>query len=383
MAETGPSEQISNTLRQFIKCGKEEALEAAMASNDNWKRICGPEYHRVITDITGAVAKSHTDQMKKVYEFLLPYMKGNFMPQRVVAASVLAEFVNHTKLLPPQDKKFLHLLVNSLLASLADPAIKLQALIGLANIVSADREDANMYASTVLDALLCSIDDSNETIAMEAMNGLSKLFAIVEESRMSPILVNICHRIRPAFEKDNDQIRAASFTLFGSLYRFGSGSAGDAFYEMIHNNLPALVLHMEDDSPLVKTACRGALASLAPLYRSDPVTEILVELSPDRQIQYAEFLNDLSIALIPSFPDRVNYYVMTCVDYFRSNWNSIKSNAAAFTGFVLGNMTPESYRKVTNLNPGLVTRALVNLLHDKSPQVRKTCAQAMSLLHNI
>jgi len=301
----------------------------------------------------------------------------------VVAASVMAEFVNHCKLLSGEDKKFLHQLINSLMASLADPAIKLQAIIGLANIVSADREDANMYASTVLDALLSSIDDPNETIAMEAMNGLSKIFAIVEESRMSPILVNICHRIRPAFDKENEQIRAASFTLFGSLYRFGTGYAGDAFYEQIHNNLPSLVLHMEDDSTLVKNACKGALANLAPLFRSESVTELLAELSPDRMVQYAEFLNDLSLVLIPSFPERINYYVMTCVDYFKSNWNSIKSNAAAFIGFLLGNLTPENSKKINNLNPGLVSRALVNMLKDKSPQVRKTTAQAMSLLHSL
>jgi hypothetical protein len=68
---------------------------------------------------------------------------------------------------------------------------------------------------------------------------------------MSPILVNICHRIRPAFDKPNDEIRAASFTLFGSLYRFGEGSARDPFYEQIHNNLPSLVLHINDENATV------------------------------------------------------------------------------------------------------------------------------------
>lgn len=48
---------------------------------------------------------------------------------------------------------------------------------------------------------MSSIDDTNEVIALEAMNGLSKVFKIVEESRISPILVNICHRIKPAFDK--------------------------------------------------------------------------------------------------------------------------------------------------------------------------------------
>ncbi len=70
-----------------------------MSSNDNWKRITGPEYHRVLSDIAAAVAKTHPDEMKKIYDYLLPYMKGNFPPQRVVAATILAEFVNHCKVM--------------------------------------------------------------------------------------------------------------------------------------------------------------------------------------------------------------------------------------------------------------------------------------------
>jgi hypothetical protein len=71
---------------------------------------------------------------------------------------------------------------------------------------------------------------------------------------------------------------------------------------------------------------------------------------------------------------------MTCVDpYFKSSWNVIKSNAAAFVGFILGNLSPEK-RKLTTLNPALVSKAIIALLKEKSPQVRKAAADAMSLL---
>ena len=46
---------------------------------------------------------------------------------------------------------------------------------------------------------------------MEAMNGLARIFELVDEANVAPVLVNICHRIRPAFEKKSDEIRAASF----------------------------------------------------------------------------------------------------------------------------------------------------------------------------
>jgi hypothetical protein len=65
--------------------------------------------------------------------------------------------------------------------------------------------------------------------------------------------VNICHRIRPAFEKNQEIIRAASFQLFGSLHRFGNDPSGAVvFYEQIHNNLPSLMLHISDVSENVR-----------------------------------------------------------------------------------------------------------------------------------
>jgi len=75
----------------------------------------------------------------------------------------------------------------------------------------------------------------------------------------------------------------------------------------------------------------------------------------------------------------MNYYVMTCVEYYRSNWNSIKANAAAFTGNLLGNL-PVEKRKASNLNPALVSKALIELLKERAPEVRKIAAESMSLL---
>jgi hypothetical protein len=128
-------------------------------------------------------------------------------------------------------------------------------------------------------------------------------------------------------------------------------------------------------------------------------------LDPAKHIEYGEFLNELSKRLVRkkkknwislfflyclserscsfkqilSYPDRINYLVKNAVEYFKSPWNTLKANAAAFTGYLMGNATPEARKFI---NPGLVSTALIALLKDKSPQVRKQCAEAMSLLHN-
>jgi len=333
-----------------------------------------PDYHIAVTSIAAAVAKSHKKQMKPIYDFLSTFVKGNFVGQKIVAATVLAEFINHCK----HDSNLLQELIYKLLSSLVDPTIKLQCLKGLGNIVSVGIEEANKYAPTVLDALMSSIDEINEVNAMQAMNGLAKIFELIEEPRMAPVLVNICNRIRPAFDKENEEIRAASFNLFGSLFRFGSGSAKDAFYEQLHNNLPSVILHLNDDAESVRNSCRTALNSLAFLYRSEEVQNLFSTPFTD----YHEFLNDLSQTLINSYPERLNYYIMTSInEYFKSPWNSIKANAAIFVGFMMGNLL-EDKRKTANLNPGLISKAFIALLKERDPKVRKACADAMSLMHN-
>jgi len=301
-------------------------------------------------------------------------LKGNYVGQRVVVATVFAEFINHCK-----DQVLLQKIVNCILTSLVDPSIKLQSLIGLGNITAVGSEEANKYAPTILDALMSSIDDQNEELAMEAMNGLSKVFSIVEESRMAPIIINLCGRIKPAFEKENNEIRAAAFRLFGALSRFGDGIAREAFYEQIHNNLPSLVLHSSDDSEEVSKACKHSIKQLSHLYKYDPLKELLDTLDEDSPLDFNEFVNELSKILQVAYPEKINTYVMTSVAYFKSNWDTIKANAASFVGYLLTNLSIEK-RSTSNLNPGLVTKSMILLLKEKSPVVRKTTAEALGLL---
>lgn len=252
----------------------------------------------------------------------------------------------------------------------------------MGNITGVGLDLANKYAPTVLDCLMTSIDDQRDEIALEAMDGLSKVFDIVQDSRIAPILINTCHRIKPAFDKGNAEIRASAIRLFGCLSRFGNSQLTcDPFFEMIHEVLPALILHIQDTDKEVGKSSKGALQNIAKLFRSEDMTELMLEprMSPANQMEYGEFLNDLAKLLIQYYPDRLNYYVMTCVSYFKSPWDEIKANAANFAGYMLGNLSLDA-RRQTSLNPGLVTRALILLFQEKSPEVRKAAADAISLL---
>lgn len=174
---------------------------------------------------------------------------------------------------------------------------------------------------------------------------------------------------------------AAAFNLFGTLWHFGQRSAKEIFYNQIHANLPLLLLHCNDEAEPVRASCKRALRSLGPLMRAPALAELFAgpNLDPQRSLRYTHFLDETSKLMVAAYPDRMNYLVMQGVAAFKSTWTWQRANAAHLVGFLLGNL-PADARKQSTLNPGLVAAALISLLQDKAPSVRKAAAETMALL---
>ena len=75
---------------------------------------------------------------------------------------------------------------------------------------------------------------------------------VVDDVTMASMLVNICFRMRPAFDRSEQSIRAAACTLFGTLTRFGTGAAAENFLDQLHTNVPIYLVHLNDDSEAVR-----------------------------------------------------------------------------------------------------------------------------------
>jgi len=88
---------------------------------------------------------------------------------------------------------------------------------------------------------------------------------------------------------------------------------------------------------------------------------------------------------------KLNFYVMNCVGFFKSEWVSIRTNAVVCAGFLLGNLQNPTAGSGTNNNVAMhkssiskehVCSALMSLLKDSDPGVRSAAAEAISLLHS-
>ena len=59
------------------------------------------------------------------------------------------------------------------------------------------------------------------------------------------------------FLQEKSSVRAAAFTLFGNLSRFGDGPSKAPFLEQVHTNLVTLLLHLNDPDPAVIKVGQG------------------------------------------------------------------------------------------------------------------------------
>jgi len=208
----------------------------------------------------------------------------------------------------------------------------------------------------------------------------------VEEERISPFLLNLCNQIKPAFEKPQSTIRASAAHLFESLTRFGNAEqVRDAFLDQIHINLPSIILHINDEDYDVRKSFRKLLFTIAPLlhYELQQLLSTSYIFNVDSDGDYNEFLRmHLSKLLVKVFPERINPYIETSINpYFTSQWDQIKGNAAFFVATLMYNV-PEEVREDLSINVGFISRELVQLLQERSPNVRIQASAAISLLYS-
>lgn len=93
-----PIEEAITAFKSFLTCNKEEYCLETMKEKNGWELLKDPvRFYEGIVLASGCLAKDHPEEMEAIYKYLLTYLQGNFPGQRVVAASVFAEFVNHCK----------------------------------------------------------------------------------------------------------------------------------------------------------------------------------------------------------------------------------------------------------------------------------------------
>ncbi|XP_056618249.1 maestro heat-like repeat-containing protein family member 1 isoform X1 [Triplophysa dalaica] len=367
-------------LRILLARAQLDAVMKPLDQEGAWVKMKDPQQHTTgVTLLARAMAKHAGPRLPAIVESLCPSLNNIYECQRITVTAFFSELLNHhvaTELM------ILDMLMNNMMERITDPCstVRMLAVRGLGNIAVGSPEKVNKYAKELLAAMSSGMeenDDPGKQITLEAMSGMSKILLYLDPKNVHLLVVYIFMKIKPFLENENDEIRCASIVLLGNLSKFGMGEP--VFKDQIHNVLVSLLLHLSDPNPHVVKACKYAMRVCAPVVGSEQIsTMFLNHLHEDKGLHYGEFINDLTKYLIQDFPSMLNFYHITVIQFFKSNWSEIRASAAMFIGFLLGNLPEEHF---SHMNMGSVTKGLVMLLQDPDPLVRVKAAEAMGHFH--
>ncbi|XP_041037765.1 maestro heat-like repeat-containing protein family member 1 [Carcharodon carcharias] len=368
------------TLKLMLMRGKTEEVLGAMEDEGGWELMKSSEDHqRGVALLAKAATRHGAMYLVDTVHFLVPILNNMHEHQRVAVAAFFSELLSSPVV---QDLKVTETLVGSLLRSLDDvsPTVHWLSLRGLGNLAVGAPEKIPRYADKLLAAMVGSMDEKtelNDLIVLEAMAGLSKVLAQLDEASLRPILATVTGAVQPFFESESEKLRAAAFGVFGNLARFGAGSSEAAFLEHVHSSLVSLLLHLNDSSPEVSRTCKAVLQLVGPHLCSDNLGAIFrTELLEQANLRYWEFIGQLTKLIVSDFPDKISLYLANSMSFFKSMLPEIRGNAVILAGFLLQNLPKEYVDASTDEN---VCVAIIMMLHDVSPCVRIKAAKVLGL----
>uniref|UniRef100_A0A3B3CBG5 Maestro heat-like repeat family member 1 n=1 Tax=Oryzias melastigma TaxID=30732 RepID=A0A3B3CBG5_ORYME len=353
---TGPPLAVAaDALRILLARVQLDEVSKRLEEDKAWDAIKEPSTHIMGVTLLAAMAKHAGPRLPAIIECLCPFLNNIYECQRITVTAFFSELLNHHVV---TELMLIDVLLNNMMERVSDPCctVRMLAVRGLGNIAVGSPEKGKL-------------------ITHEAMSGLSKVLQHLDEKNIHLLVVYIFMKIKPFLESENDDIRHASILLMGNLSKFGSGEP--VFKDQIHNVLVSLLLHLVDPNPQVVKACKFAMRVCAPVVGSEQITAMFQNhLHEDKSLHYGEFINDLTKYLIQDFPGMLNFYHISVIQFFKSNWPEVRAAAAMFI-FLLGNLQQEHF---SQLNMPTVTK-LVLLLQDSDPVVRVKAAEAMGQFH--
>uniref|UniRef100_A0A8C2A875 Maestro heat-like repeat family member 1 n=1 Tax=Cyprinus carpio TaxID=7962 RepID=A0A8C2A875_CYPCA len=313
-------------LRILLGRAQLDAVVKPLDQDGAWDKMKDPQQHT--TGVTLAMAKHAGPRLPAIVESLCPSLCNIYECQRITVTAFFSELLNHHVV---TELMILDMLMNNMMERITDTCgtVRMLAVRGLGNIAVGSPEKVNKYAKELLAAMSSGMeekDDPGKLITLEAMSGMSKILLYLDQKNVHLSVVMFC--------QENDEIRCASIMLLGNLSKFGSGEP--VFKDQIHNVLVSLLLHLSDPNPQVVKACKYAMRICAPVIGSEQISAMFQKhLLEEKGLHYGEFINDLTKYLIQDFPGMLNFYHITVIQFFKSNWAEIRASAAMFIGKIV------------------------------------------------
>ena len=381
-----PREAASSALKYLLETLNNEVPFIQQCEQFQEKLTQKDTVFEGIEKLADVICENLGDYLARIVPLAFNTLNSVYEDQRSCAASFFGQLVFNK--CGGQDGGLIDSVMNVLLSKLIDSCYEVRkiSLEAISNIANAGIENVKRFSTPVLNALVMGLEDNKEgpqnEITLVSLNGLQKVLEVIDEPSVRNVLNTICIRIKSCYEKNHAKVRSAAFQLFGSLTKFCTDESKVTFIDQIHSILPTLLLHTNDEDEDVTLACKKTLNQVSPLLKS-PKLQQFCEIAHKKslaQFHYGEFLNNVAKSLIAEIPEKLNFFITSNVQFFKSANPKLRANAALLVGFLVGNL-PEEQSHVVSIDH--VLNSLTALLKDSDVQVRSYTAESLGLLSNL
>ncbi|CAG9840062.1 unnamed protein product [Diabrotica balteata] len=379
-----PAKVAIETLRSFLLCCEFEKMAASLLLINNTDAFEDVNlFLKVIQSLVENVCEEHPQSLSWLVASLGPYIRADLDPQRVVTVA----FFSH---LLQQSHTEQNVLTENLLEMILDvqgDTCSLVKRLGLQGLGYAAEhlsyELVSRHCNPILSVLMNSLDYHNigmeSAVILEGMLSFSKLLEAMEGCKFSSFQVTAAVRIKPLLDQEDVNLRRAAFRLLGDLTQsLNSEGNLEAFKEQIHGNIVTLLLHLSDPDIYVVKACKYTLRKIGPYVGSSKVNSMIQEhLIDEANLHFTDFIRDVIKLMTEDLEDLFPLLIMTCLSYFKSQWEEIKGNAALIAGLLYSQLVPENRSRVSL---DTVCDRLLRLMDDEDEEVRVKAVEAVSYL---
>ncbi|KAG2285444.1 hypothetical protein Bca52824_045048 [Brassica carinata] len=381
LASTGqqdPLRVLLTSFQAFCECvgdlemGKILARNGEQREKEKWVDLIG--------DIAGCISIKRPKEVQHICIILTKALNRPQRFQREAAAAALSEFIRYSG----DFSSVMEEMVEALCRHVSDdsPTVRRLCLRGLVQMPSACM---NHYTTQVIGVILALLDDLDESVQLTAVSCLLMVTESASNDAVEPILLNLSVRLRNLQISMDPKMRANAFSAFGALSKYATGGQREGFVEQVtpypfHSfHPPRLVVHLHDDDPSIRQACRVTLKKFAPLMDLQNHSTLYDSraFGSDHRNDYENFVRELSRHLVQE-SERVDTYMASTIQAFDAPWPVIQANAIHFSTTMLS--LSEDQHIFSHYYPQVFETLVNKMTRSQDSVVRAACSSAFGLL---
>ncbi|XP_050312813.1 maestro heat-like repeat-containing protein family member 1 isoform X2 [Anthonomus grandis grandis] len=381
-----PAKLAFDTFRSFLICCDLTTMASNLLS---FSSLCTDQdqllFLKMTETVVGDVCRDMQHTLSWIVSFMGPFIRSDLIPQRTL---VVAFF---TYLIKDNVESKQAVLIENLLEMILDVQLDQSCLVRKIGVQGLGYAAENLskelvvrYCNQILGILMNCLDYHNlgneSELILESLQSFSKLLNSLPGYKFHPFQVTAAVRIKLLFSQEDPRLRRSSIQLLGDLATsLGQETNLEAFKEQIQGNLITLLLHLCDPDVYVVKACKSTIQKVGPYLDCPEVNRMIQEcLGDDTDLMFTDFIREIIKRMAEDMQDLFPIFVMTSVSYLKSQWTSIRANAALVTGLFYAELLPENKPKVSLET---VCDKLNRLMQDdQSEEVRIKASQAISCL---